>query len=239
MEDISSVLSFEVKKEIADRYFRFRKIIEEDTDSYRQKIITLSLDLESSIGIDLVCIYTLLRDEDLIHIFFDITGLSERFFFECEINASSKLRKRVLAGRRVHGLTRKSRFINMFFDIYKSLVDHITDYRSTISELSEDYETIREQINLFYRKNDIDGILQFLRGLDGSEKIEFDPQGPIVAMGDYCTLDSKLRLSPPDPVEDLLPNVTAIPPFKNARSQIKSLALTAFSRQPELDLRHL
>jgi hypothetical protein len=239
MEDISSILSIEVKKEIADRYFRFRKIIEEDTNTYRQEIITLSLDLERSIGLDLVCIYSLLKDEDLIHHFFDISGLSERFFFECEINTSPTLRKRVLASKRLHGLTKKSRFKNLFYDSYSDLYNHIMDYRETLSKLNEDYETIREQINLFYRKNDITGILQFLKGLDGSATNELGSQGAIIAMGDYCRLDEKLRLNPPDPVEDLLPNVEAIPSLKKVRSQIKHLVQSAWSRQSGLDLRCL
>lgn len=239
MDDISSLLSFEIRKEIADRYFRFRKIIEDDTHTYRQNIITLSLNLESSIGYDLVCMYTLLQDEDLLRIFFDITGLSERYFFECEINTSCILRKKALQGRKIHGLTGKSRFRNFFFDTYESLYDHIAEYRSILDALSEDYDTIREQINMFYRKNDISGILQFLRSLDGSWEGQLEGRGPIAGMDCQCNLDEKLRLHPPDPVDELLPTFSAIPPLKGVRSKLKRLVNTAWSRRPGFDPRNI
>ena len=54
----------------------------------------------------------------------------------------------------------------MFFDTYAVLHDHIIEYRSTLCRLIEDHETILEQINLFYRKNDITGIMHFLRSID-------------------------------------------------------------------------
>jgi hypothetical protein len=239
MEDISSLLSFEVRKEIADRYFRFRKIIEDDTHNYKQNIITLSLDLESSIGYDLVCIYALLQDEDLLHIFFTISGLSERFFFECDINTSTILRKRIIQGKRVHGLTGRSRFRNFFFDSYESLHAHIADYHQTLCRLSEDWDTIREQINLFYRNNDITGILQFLRNLDGSQEVVFDAQGHIPKAECQCNLDEKLRLHPPDPVEELLPIIAEIPSLKEVRSRLKNLVNIAWSRRPGFDIRRI
>ncbi len=239
MEDLSAILSLEVKKEIADRYFRFRKIIEEDTLSYRQQIITLALSLENSIGIDFVCIYSLLRDDDLISTFFDITGLSERFFFECEINTSQEMRRKILAGRKIHGLTKKSRFVNLFFDTYTNLLDHIDNYRAEFEALKDDYETICEQINIFYRNNDISSILQFLRGLDLSVEHDIDYSGANDGMNNFCNLDDKLRLYPPNSVEDLIPRISAVPPLKKTRPQLKKLIQTAWSRQSGLDLRHI
>lgn len=239
MEDISSFLSIEVKKEIADRYFRFRKIIEDDTIAYKQNIITLSLSLESSIGFDLVCIYTLLQDEDLIRTFFDFTGISERFFFDCEINTSSSLKKKIFPGRKIHGLTRKSRFKNLLFDTYVSLYTHVNDYRETLCKLTEDQETIREQINYFYRNNDLEGILQFLKNLDGLAEPEFDPQGQEDAWACQCRLEEKMRLDPPDPVDQLLPIMPSIPSPATARPTLKKLAISAWSRHPEFDLHRI
>jgi hypothetical protein len=237
MEDLGTVLSFEVKKEIADRYFGFRKIIEEDTNLYRQKIIALSLDLETSIGFDLVRIYTLLQDDDLVHTFFEITGLSERLFFDSYINKSPAIRKRALLARKVHGLTKRSRFMNMFFDTYAILYDHIIEYRSTLCRLIEDHETILEQINLFYRKNDITGIMQFLRSIDKYSTGDVGSLGPAPETNFKCNLDDKLRLHPPDPVEDLLPIIPVIPTLKEVRAKLKEILVVAWSRQPDLDLR--
>ena len=239
MEDISAALSFEVKKEIADRYFRFRKIIEEDTFTYKQKVIALSLTLEDTIGFDLVCIYSLLKDDDLIHLFFELTGIAERFFFECDINTSPALRKKILRLRKIRGLTKKARFVNMFFDCYASLRLHIDNYGATFEELSEEHDVIKEQINLFYKNNDINTILQFLRGLDGHPETGIDQPVQTPEMETSCNLDEKLRLYPPDPVQNLLPDIPAIPPMKAVHTQMKNLIYSAWDRQEGLDLRHL
>ncbi|MDR3629704.1 MAG: hypothetical protein P4L42_05145 [Desulfocapsaceae bacterium] len=237
MEDLSTMLTFEIKKEIADRYFGFRKIIEEDTQLFRQNIIALSLDLENSIGFDLVRIYTLLQEDDLIHSFFQISGLCERFFFDSYINKSAAIRKRLFTGQKLRGFTRRSRFINMCLDTYSLLHDHILDYRTALCRLTDDHDTLREEINLFYRKNDISGIMQFLRGL-GFEEDSAGLAGPLQT-GVRCCLDDKLRLSPPDPVAELLPAIPAIPPLKDVRKVLKDVVLVAWSRQPGRDLRSI
>jgi hypothetical protein len=237
MDDMSAILAFEVKKEIADRYFGFRKIIEEDSRLYRQNIISLSLDLESSIGFDLVRIYTILQDDDLIRSFFQISGLCERFFFDSYINKSAKVRRRLFTDWKFRGLTRRSRYINMFFDTYAMLHVHILDYRTALCRLTCDHDTLREEINLFYRKNDLAGIMQFLRGL-GMEDDGGALAGPPQA-GGRCCLDDKLRLFPPDPVAELLPVIPAIPPPTAIRKALKSLILLAWARQPGRDLRSM
>ena len=237
MDDLSTILTFEVKKEIADRYFGFRKIIEEDSHLYRQKIIALSLDLENSIGFDLVRIYTVLQDDDLIPLFFQTTGLCERFFFDSYINKSATVRKRLFTERKFRGLTRRSRYANMFLDTYSDLHGHVLDYRSALCRLTCAHDTLREEINLFYRKNDLTGIMQFLRTLNAEDNdglLAGPPQ-----TGAKCCLDDKLRLQPPDPVDELLPAIPAIPPLKTVHKALKQLILQAWSRQPGRDLRSM
>ena len=82
MQDIDEMLSFEVKKELADRYFGFRKLIEEDIEDYDNQVVAAFRRLEQKIGFDLVRLYILLKDEQVIHDFFQITGLKERLFFD-------------------------------------------------------------------------------------------------------------------------------------------------------------
>ena len=54
MEDeICSYLSYEVKKEIADQYFGFRKLIEEDIREYDDQVFTSFRRLEQKIGFEI------------------------------------------------------------------------------------------------------------------------------------------------------------------------------------------
>jgi hypothetical protein len=239
MLDLNTTLAFEVKKEIADRYFGFRKIIEEDTNAYQKNIIAGAMVLEEKIGFDLVRLYVLLQDNSLINELFRITGLGEILFYDQYISKSPTIRKRVLADFPVHGLTRKRRFQNMVFDIYDSLEQDVADYRERILELAEDQETIKEEINLFYQKNDISGIMLFLRGMDGTTPGSSGPMAGAIDTDNAITMEQKMRLQPPGPVEKFLPILSLIPPAKKIQKELKGLVDTAFSQQPNFDPKKL
>ncbi len=239
MLDLNTTLAFEVKKEIADRYFGFRKIIEEDTNAYQKNIIARAMELEDKIGFDLVRLYVLLQDNSLINDLFRLTGLGEILFYDQYISKSPTIRKRVLADFPVHGLTRKRRFQNMFFDIYDSLEQHVADYRNRILELAEDQETIKEEINLFYQKNDISGIMLFLRGMDGTTPSSSGPMAGALETDNAITMEQKMRIQPPGPVEKFLPILSPIPPTREIQNELKGLVDTAFSQQPDFDPKKL
>lgn len=239
MPDLNYTLAFEVKKELADRYFGFRKIIEEDTNAYQQNIIASALELENKIGFDLVRLYVLLRDNVLINDLFKITGLGKVLFYDQYITKSPTIRKQVLKDIHVHGLTRKWRFQNMFFDLYDSLEKHVAEYRQNILDLAEDRETIKEEINLFYQKNDISGIMLFLRGMDGEAPGSSGPMAGAIDTDNIITMEEKMRIQPPQPVEKILPILSPIPPAKQIKKELQKLIDTAFSRQPEFDPKKL
>jgi len=235
MESIDNYLTFEVKKEIAERYFGFRKIIEEDTSTYLNNVLETSHELETSIGHDLIRIYTLLDNESLIFDFLKETGLPERFFFDSYINTLPK-KDGIFAQQKFRGITRKGCLHNMFFDTYDRLCQHIQKYRRTFEKLQEDHETICQQINIFYRKNDIETIFHFLRSLDTSSIAHSAVSVNTPLKGD---LENKLRILPPPAVDELLPSLPEIPTPGKIRRKLKSLVTEACQRQPLLDLRSL
>jgi hypothetical protein len=237
MDDITKLLSFEMKKEIADRYFGFRKRIEDDTGLYEQRLTASSLELENKIGFDLLRIYILLHNEELIHRFIRLVGLPQEFFYDPYFVQSPTIRKRAFSGKKLRGFTRRRRFRNLFYDTYISLAENIDDYHRTLSELTEEQETIREQINLFYRKNDIDSIMSFIRRLDNpdpgiSQIMESGTGGDI-----HHGLDESMQLHPPLPACDLLPTISPLPPFKEVQPQLKQLIYEAYKLPREWKLR--
>ncbi len=233
MESIDNIIAFEVKKEIADRYFGFRRIIETDTALYHSKITQASALFKESVGHDLICIYTLLSQDSLIDNFLSLIGLEKENFHQSRLKTTPKNFSQ-MAKQKCRGLTRKACLRNMFLDLYIALYQHIQDYRSIYDSLEEDHETIEAQISIFYRKNDIQSIVQLLRTLGSG----YQDLSPIQFNTDDSTsLEAKLRLSPPPPVVDLLPTIPAIPPVKPIRSKLKYIIEVASNRQPEFDLR--
>lgn len=235
MESIDNYLTFEVKKEIAERYFGFRKIIEEDTNTYLCAIHDASQKLEVNIGHDLIRIYTLLNNKHLIDDFLNSTGLPDRFFVDSYINTFPK-KKGIFTQQKFRGITRKGCLHNMFFDAYERLYQHIQQYCKSYVKLQEDHQTICQQIQIFYRKNDIETIFQFLRSLDVTNSGHSSVTVNNPMNGD---LEKKLRLLPPPAVDELLPNLTEIPPSAKIRKKLKALVTEACQLQPLLDLRDL
>ncbi len=238
MEDFAKTLAFEVKKDIAERYFGFRKIIEEDSDEYQKEIINSALVLETKIGFDLLRIYTLLQEDPLIQRFCEITNLGEVLFLDSYVSSSPTIRKRLFEDQKVHGFFKKSRFSNMFFDVYKSLRTHVDEYRNRFAALVEDQEVIEEEIKLFYQKNDISGIMLFLRNLDGNTGTSGTMSGGLESSG-TISMEEKMRLHAPQPVEKFLPILQAIPDPSSINSELKILLNRAYDKQKDFDLKDL
>ncbi len=238
MEDFAKSLAFEIKKEIADRYFGFRKVIEEDTNEYQKEVITSALSLETDIGFDLLRIYALLHDNSLIHRFYNLTGLGEVLFFDSYVTSSPTIRKRLFASQKIRGFLKKSRTKNMFFDTYDTLHAHVHSYRARLAALIEEREVIAEEIKLFYKKNDIDGIMLFLRDLDAGANTQSSMAGAI-NRNNGAGVAEKMRLTPPDPVEKLLPTLPEIPSKTSIRHELDKLINEAIKLQPKFDLKDL
>ena len=238
MDDFAKTLAFEVKKDMAERYFGFRKIIEEDSGEYQQEIINFTIELETKIGFDLLRIYTLLRENTLIRRFYKLTKLGEVLFFDSYVSNSPTIRVRLLQDQKVRGFFRKSRFENMFFDVYKQLRKHVDDYRYRLASLIEDHEVIEEEIKIFYRKNDISGIMLLLRSLEGDGGTS-GPMAGTLESGGTISLEEKMRLKAPQSVEKFLPILEAIPDPSSIKSELKKLINSAYEKQPDFDVKKL
>jgi hypothetical protein len=223
---IEDVLSYEIKKEIADRYFGFRKLIEEDKMDLNEKIRQQSLILEKRICFELVRIYILLADEELINAFIALIGWEEKLYYDPYLPESLTIRKRVFQGVKKRGLTRAGRFKNLLFDGYERLEIHIEQYRENLQELIESRELINEEINLFYRKHDIGNIMGFLRNLDANAGT--GSLGGGVDVGMDTAYEEKMRVKPPPPIEQQLPIIPPLVALANIRKELKKLIDKAY-----------
>ncbi len=234
-DDINKVLALEVKKEMADRYFGFRKLIEEDIQDYDDQVLASHIRLEQKIGFGLVRLYILLKDETLIHEFFQLAGLDQLIFYDPYMTESPTIRKRVFTGQRIRGLTRSGRFKNIFFDSYETLARDIEEYRDNMMKLSAERETIVEEIKLFHKKHDLGTMMDFLRGLDGEGVYTSGSMagGILTRTGDK--LEQKMKVEPPPPVDELLPKIPPIAPLSKISRQLKKVVDRAFRGHGKID----
>ncbi|MDH5298774.1 MAG: hypothetical protein OEV91_07120 [Desulfobulbaceae bacterium] len=224
--DIQQVLAYEMKKEIADRYFGFRKLIEEDKMALAEKLRQYSFIIEKRISFDLIRIYILLKDEKLIQSFLDLVGLEERLFYDPYLSQSQSIQERVFEGVRVRGLTRFNCFRNLVADGYERLIFHVDRYREKYEQLMEFQETIDEEIKIFHRQNDLGSIMGFLRSL-GDARLSAGLEGGM-EVGMVQALEKKMEVETPLPIEHYLPVIPSLPPVEQVGAQMKSLVKDAY-----------
>ena len=226
---IADALTYEIKQEIANRYFGFRKLIEEDKLVLSEKIRQFTFILEKRICFGLIRIYILLRDEGLIEQFLALANLPDDLYYDPYLTQSKTIRKRVFEGVRFRGLTRKGCFTNAVIDCYEQLVDNVDQYRGQFAELVATREMINAEVELFYKKNDLGSILGFLRGL-GEASISGQMQGGMET-NLAAELDRKLRITLPEPITEHLPVIPPLPPLTAIRRQLKEIIARAFDLQ--------
>lgn len=231
MHDMDDFLALEIKKEIADRYFGFRKMIEDDSRQYNQHIRDAYRQLENEVGFDLIRLYILLGRETQVHDFFRLTGLRDQTFLDPYLSQSPTIRRRLFKGQTIHGFTRKARFRNLFLDIYNRVQAGLAAYITTCGRLIEEGKAIGADIENFHRTNDLGIMMDFLRRMgNGSSQQE----GPL--LGDLTQrsgggFEERMRLRAPANAETLLPLFQPLPPVKSCRSALIDLIDRAFDVQ--------
>ena len=223
-------LASEIKRDIAERYFGFRKMIEENKFALKDKIKYHSFILEKRISFDLVRIYVLLGDEKLIKEFLQLIGLHETLFYDPYLLESQNITRRVLSGMRFNGFFRSSRFKNFILDCYENLTFHAKVYASKISELEEEQGMIAAEIEQFYKDNDLSAILNFFQAL-GDQQTSSSMQGGI-EVGLATGLDKKLYIPPPLPIEQVLSILPPLKPLSMIKGPLKKLIKKAYAIQP-------
>ncbi|MFA7348931.1 MAG: hypothetical protein WCZ86_14340 [Desulfurivibrionaceae bacterium] len=224
--NIHEVLAYEIKKEIADRYFGFRKLIEDDKLDFAEKTRQYSFILEKRISFDLIRIYIVLKNEELIQRFLSLTGLPKDLFYDPYLTQSNTIRQRVFSGVRIHGLFHAWRFKNLVFDCYKRLEVHVAEYRARFDELHKYREEINEEIETFYRQNDLGSIMGFLKTLGDPNKAGSMEGGMEVGMAQ--NMEAKMHITPQLPPEHFLPVIQSLPPLASIKGELKSIIRAAY-----------
>ncbi len=235
MEDITKALAYEIKQDIANRYFGFRKRIETESAEYVDQLHDAGKEIVVAIKSDMQRMRYLLQKDELFQAFLNFTGLPEALGLHsnAQTPAQSKL---LFAGFKGEGFTKKRRYRNLVFKVYRSLVDNVAAYRGLYSRLQEEHEDICAEIDQFYRKNDLSGILNFLREIDNPDGLHsgiFQSDRCYLAMRD---IDEKLRIIPPPPVTSSMHSLKQLSPLEAAKPTLKGLIDEAF---PLLEQHHL
>ncbi len=225
--DISKTLSYQVKREIAQRYFGWRSAIFEDIAAVEKEIEEAGRFYEAVLGRDLVRLYSLLGDDRLIQRAMEVIGWPQRPFYDEYVVHSPTIRKRVLAGLRRRGWTDSGRFKNMVLDAYRRLHGSVQRYRSMKEYVEDELATIDEEIRMFREKFSLDEIMGFLRTLDQGSAEESVAMTPLALESDR--LEARLDFPSVDHLKEALPEVPDLPEPGRVEGELKRLAAEALA----------
>ncbi len=232
--DISKALTYQVKKEIAERYFGTRRMIQQDIAALKEIIARINEMYEKKLGMAFVRIYSLLMDKDTIDQFIQLIGWNEPPFYDNYVNESVTIRKRLVHRLHSHGWMKKSRFVNMVMDSYRILYREYQAIADLEAEAREEMDIIREELKIFKGKYSLDEIMSFVRNLD------FEGQGLAKVMGskvdviDADEIAAKMDIGNIDDVEQELPTIFPVPEPDKVEDELKELAESTYSRHPEI-----
>jgi len=238
MDDLTKALAYEIKKDIANRYFGFRKRIETDSKQYLKSLEEADKQNLTGVKTDLQRMQCLLAKEDLFRSFLTYTGLPDSIAEGSGPPEGCQWRP-LFADLRGEGFTRWRRYRNLVYKVYSSLADNIDHYREIFTRLSEEHEDICGEIDRFSRKNDLSGILNFLREIDHPD----DPNSAILraegAVFSSGNMEQDLRIAPPPPVNTAMHSLPQLPSLATAKPALKSLAGRAFALLDPIDSKEL
>jgi len=228
MDDFVNAIAYEVKQEIANRYFGFRSQIETEIEQYLEKLHDAAREHLAGIRLDLTRMRFLLHQERLFKDFLLMVGLPQGAD-DGSRGQSSPDAAELFGGLKGEGFSRWRRYRDLAFKIYRSLEDGIAAYRATWVDLDDEYAEICTMIDDFHRNNDLSGILSFLRTFESSdnERMKFLHTVPAPRPGK--SLEQDLRIPHPRPVADILPDMPALPPLKQVKPSMSALLQSAFA----------
>ena len=235
MEDFANAIAHEVKQEIADRYFGFRRRIEAEIQNYLQRLHTIDQEITTRIQLDIRRMQFLLQKDRLFKAFLLVARLPERFTDDAwQLPTVTPLQ--LFAQIKGEGFTRRRRFRDLAFKVYLSLAANIAAYREAYLDIKEQHEDICTQIDDFHRTNDLPSILSFIRSFDTAEADRLKFLHSETALHPGRNLDQDLKISHPRPVDNTMPMLTPVPTLKQVKGALTELLDQAFLLHPESPL---
>ncbi len=229
--DIGKAMAYQIKKEIAERYFRVRKLIEDDSANLRQMISRLER-LYEQLGPPMIRIYSLLMDRDLAEALLNHLGWKEGPlpFYDDYIVESESIKRRLLKDMELHGWFSRSKYTNLVMDSYQELYKNYLKYLDLLEEIEDEMAVVQEEINQFTSNYSLDEILTFLSELDSMGDVHASVLGTNVASAQRSQLEKKLALPNLDDIEAAIPRFPRLPKPEEMRPVLKKLAHEAWSR---------
>jgi Mg2+ and Co2+ transporter CorA len=230
MENFADAIAYEIKRDIAERYFGGRRLIEEEIERYRQLLAETGASYSARIGRDLQRLRLLLKEEEPFRECCRLCGLNDETLRQLAPAPPGEPVADLFHRHLGHGLTRAGRYRATVFLACQTLLATIEAYRAKVAELNELHGEIKREISQFERKNDLSGILGFFRDMDGAGRWQAGALQGEIAQHSGMGLEQQLRLKAPEPVSSRLPELPEPPAVKELKYQLEPRLKSLFKR---------
>jgi len=224
MDDLTNAIAFEVKQEIADRYFGMRTRIETRARLYLEQLDQTDQPLAAAIGLDLLRMRAILESPELFHAFLALIDLAaEDAINLCARPSPPPSKTELFKHLSCRGLTRRQRLRSLFNVVYCSLARNIAAYHQAALGLQQEHGEICADIEKFQRQNDLIDILSFLRALDCNETDRRRHLHAEGGSGQKSNRETELRLTPPPTPCAVLLQLRLLPPLSLLKVPVSKL----------------
>ncbi len=228
-EDVAKALAYQVKRELAERYFGLRKLIEEDTAKYFKQLEEIKQKLLPRVKEAWFRLYLLLGDRTLAEELASLLGLKGPPFYEDYLRKGED--PGLLVSLPLRGFTNKGRFKNLVLAAYERLTQAYEDYAEAFREARVEAEVINHEIELFKEKYDLSEIMQFLKSLEAPSAMA--DLGHTSLEESVTTLEKSLALEKIPAPESFIPAPVSLPEPKDIKKELERLAKKAYQLDPQ------
>ncbi|QER42285.1 hypothetical protein F1847_05840 [Thermodesulfobacterium sp. TA1] len=238
-DELSESLSIEIKKEIAETYFREKIFLEEKWNLFKEEIEQLKGLYKRVFNNSWRVFFLLNKDEDLVAEFEKITDfplretckLSKEVFAK-EFNLPEEVLKKKLFANVTSSfaLTTKSKFVKLFFTVYKRFSKVLEDFILKLKKLKKAYQELEEETQNFYKRFDLSYILNFFHKLSG-ESLEIGSIEDKEKV--WSSLTEALKIEKAPSLELLFKEFKPLPNFAEIYHKLSLLSKKSYELYPE------
>lgn len=228
VDDISAALLYQVKKEIAERYFGTRKLIEEERAVLSEHVKVHKETAGKALFSVLGTIYKLLGCQEYIDEFWEITGTDPQ-------NACERFPPEIVGNYTcppdltTHGLTERGRYKNFIINCYKRLQIDARKYRQSYEDIMDECLLINEQMGRLRSSYNLDEILRFVRSIEDFGSLA-GTLGENIVPNAHADLEAKLAIPKLECMGKEVAQVPVFPPLSQIKPRLKQLAGKAYER---------
>lgn len=238
-EELSDSLALELKKEIAESYYREKAYLEERWNLIREDYEQVKKKYKRVFNNVWRVNFLLNKDGRLIETFENLTQVpvlhlcetSKKVFPSSFDIPEAELKKKIFnIFVSPFAFTSKRKFVKLFIEVYKRLKKVTEEYNKELEKVTNLYKTLEEETEEFYKRFDLSYILDFFQRLSETrEEIGYIENKEKVRK----ELSEILRIEKPLSPYEMFIKINPLPEVDDIHENLVELARESFKLYPE------